>query len=357
MLARRPGLSISAFLFFAILITAGAYADQVTLKNGDRLTGQIKKADKGVLQIDYFKHAIEIPWEEVATLESAGKLHLLLKDGQVVVGTVKPSATGLEVATEGTGTVAVAMESIQALRSPEEQVAYDAELERLRNPGLLDLWSGFLDAGLATSQGNAETTSFNVSLNTARTSPRDKISVAITSLYARSNATGVSLTTANAIRGGIRYDVNIRPRLFGFGSTDLEYDQFQGLDLRFVPAAGMGFHWVKTDRTRFDVFGGGALNREFYINDINRTSGEVVLGEELFHQLAKAVQLEHKLVLYPNLSDTGEYRINFDNALVTRLSRWLAWQLALSDRLISNPIPGKKKNDLLFTTGLRFTFE
>jgi len=73
--------------------------------------------------------------------------------------------------------------------------------------------------------------------------------------------------------------------------------------------------------------------------------------------LAKAVQLEHKLVLYPNLSDTGEYRINFDNALVTRLSRWLSWQLALSDRLISNPIPGKKKNDLLFTTGLRFTFE
>ncbi|RPJ64316.1 MAG: DUF481 domain-containing protein, partial [Acidobacteria bacterium] len=31
-------------------------------------------------------------------------------------------------------------------------------------------------------------------------------------------------------------------------------DQFQGLDLRFVPAAGMGFHWVKTDRTRFDPF-------------------------------------------------------------------------------------------------------
>jgi putative salt-induced outer membrane protein YdiY len=332
-------------------------ADQVTLKNGDRLTGQIKEVDKGVLQVDYFQHSIEIPWEEVASLESAGKLHLLLKDGQVVVGTVKPSTTGLDVTTEGTGTVAVTMESIQALRSPEEQVAYDAELERLRNPGLLDLWSGFLDTGLATTQGNAETTTFNVSLNTARTSPRDKITVGITSLYARSNTTGISLTTANAIRGGIRYDVNIRPRLFGFGSTDLEYDQFQGLDLRFVPAAGMGFHWVKTDRSRFDVFAGGALNREFYIDDINRTSGELVLGEELFYQLAKAVHLEHKLVFYPNLSDTGEYRTNFDNALVTRLSHWLSWQLALSDRLISNPIPGKKKNDLLFTTGLRFTFE
>jgi len=42
---------------------------------------------------------------------------------------------------------------------------------------------------------------------------------------------------------------------------------------------------------------------------------------------------------------------------VTKLSRWLSWQLSLSDRLNSNPIPGKKKNDVLFTTGLRFTFE
>lgn len=344
---------------FLVLSTIGTtiMADQVTLKNGDRLTGHIKRADKGVLQIDYFKHTIEIPWEEVVSLESDAKLYLLLKDGQVVVGPVKSSATGLEVATEGTGTVPVTLTSIQTIRAPEEQAAYDAELERLRNPGLLDLWSGFLDTGLASAQGNAQTTSFNVSLATARTSPRDKISVTITSLYARSNTTGVTLTTANAIRGGIRYDMNIRKRLFGFGSTDLEYDQFQGLDLRFVPAAGLGFHWVKTDRTRFDLFGGGALNREFYINDVNRTSGEAVLGEELFYQLVEAVHLDHKTVFYPNLTETGEYRVNLDNALVTKLSNWLSWQLSLSDRLISNPIPGKKKNDLLFTTGLRFTFQ
>lgn len=354
--ARRALSFLSASFVIALCATA-VLADEVTLKNGDRLTGQIKKVDGGVLQIDYFKHTVEIPWAEVASFESAGKVTLVLKDGQVVVGTVRSSATGLEVVTEGTGTVAVAMDSIQTLRSPEEQVVYETELERLRNPGLLDLWSGFLDAGLATAQGNAETTTFNVSLNAARTSPRDKISVAITSLYSRSDATGVSLTTANAIRGGIRYDVDIRPRLFGFGSTDLEYDEFQGLDLRFVPAAGLGFHWVKTDRTRFDLFGGGALNREFYTGDIDRTSGEIVVGEELFHQFTEAVHFEHEIAFYPNLSETGEYRINLDNALITRLSRWLSWQLSLSDRLNSNPIPGKEKNDLLFTTGLRFNFE
>jgi len=103
--------------------------------------------------------------------------------------------------------------------------------------------------------------------------------------------------------------------------------------------------------------GGGALNREFYTGNINRTSGELLIGEELFYQLVKSSHFEHKMVFYPNLSDTGEYRLNLDNAFVTRLSNWLSWQLSLSDRLNSNPIPGKKKNDLLFTTGLRFSFQ
>jgi hypothetical protein len=61
-------------------------------------------------------------------------------------------------------------------------------------------------------------------------------------------------------------------------------------------------------------------------------------------------------VLYPNLSETGEFRIAFDTTAVTRLSKNLGWQVTLSDRYTSNPIPGIKKNDLLMTTGVRVTF-
>jgi putative salt-induced outer membrane protein YdiY len=149
----------------------------------------------------------------------------------------------------------------------------------------------------------------------------------------------------------------VNERLFAFGLTELDYDKFQGLDLRFVPGGGFGFHWIKNDRTRFDLFGGGSLNREFYRDNVTRTSGEVILGEELFHQIIEAMHVEHKLSFFPNMTNTGEYRINVDNALVTRLTRWFSLQLSLSNQLNSDPIPGKKKNDLLFTTGLRFSFE
>jgi len=41
---------------------------------------------------------------------------------------------------------------------------------------------------------------------------------------------------------------------------------------------------------------------------------------------------------------------------VTRLKRWLSWQVTASDRLISDPVPGRKKNDILLTTGFRVSF-
>jgi len=348
------GASVLVVIFTA---TSVVLADKATLSNGDTLTGQIKKLDNGVLHLEYFKQTVQIPWQEVTAVESTANLHVLLKDGQTLVGTVRPTAAGFEVATSAAGVMTVTKEAIQSIRSPEEETVYQAEIERLRNPSLLDLWSGFLDTGLAVAQGNAETTTLNVSFNAARTSPRDKISVFVTSLYARSDTLGVSLTTANAVRGGFRYDVNVSDKLFAFGFTELDYDEFQGLDLRFVPGGGFGYHWLKTDRSRFDVFGGGSLNREFYRGDLDRTSGELVLGEELFYRFAEAVHLEHKLTFFPNMSNTGEYRVNLDNAFVTKLSKWLSLQLTLSDRLNSDPIPGKEQNDLLFTTGLRLTFE
>ena len=65
------------------------------------------------------------------------------------------------------------------------------------------------------------------------------------------------------------------------------------------------------------------------------------------------MSIKEQLFFFPNLSDGGEYRINFDTSLVTDVTRHIAWQLTLSDRYLSNPPPGLKQNDLLLTTGIR----
>jgi len=178
-----------------------------------------------------------------------------------------------------------------------------------------------------------------------------------TSIFASSDAGGLKgVTTANSKRGGINYNLNLNKRSFVFGSMDLETDQFQSLDLRFVPAGGLGYHAINREKTQFDLFGGAAANREFFSTGLERTSAEILVGDEFLHKLSGSSSFHQKLVFYPNVSDAGNYRMNFDMSLVTAVRKWFSWQFTASDRYLSNPVLGRKSNDVLFSTGLRLTF-
>ena len=156
-------------------------------------------------------------------------------------------------------------------------------------PGMLEQWTGGADFGVALTKGNSDTTNLALGLALTRETLNDETNVYAASIYNRDNTNGVSRTVANTIRFGVRYDRNFNKRWFGYGFTDLERNGLQDLNLR----------WVL------------------------------------------------------DLSDTGEYRVNFDTSLVTDVTKRIAWQLTLSDRYLSNPPPGLKQNDLLLTTGIR----
>jgi putative salt-induced outer membrane protein YdiY len=329
------------------------FADQIILKNGDRLTGKIIKADGESLSINSeFAGEVKVQWAAIEQIASDQPLYVTTKDGQVLIGTATTAEGRIEIQTKEAGKVALAKEAIQLIRSREEQAAYEAAVERERNPD----WVGSVDAGLSATRGNAETIVISLGTQAARTTPRDKFGVYAASLFARNSTTGVSVTTAEAIRGGARYDRNISDRFFAFALTDLEHDKFQNLDLRLVLGGGLGYHALRTERTRLDLFAGGALNKEFFSTGLRRTSGEALFGEELAYKLSDRVTLTERAVVFPNLSEFGEYRITFDSTAVARLSRRLGLQATLSDRFLSNPLSGVKKNDILLTTGIRLTF-
>ena len=340
---------LSALLLAAML----ARADQITMNNGDRLTGAIVKSDGKTLTIKSdLAGVVGIPWTAVQTISSTTPLNIALRDGGTVIGPVTTAGDKVEIQTKDSGTVTVAKEAIQAIRSPDEQ----AEIDRLRNPRLLDLWSGFFDAGLAATRGNSSTTTVNIGMDAVRKTSRDKIEATLTSLYATNKTSGVKVTTADAIRGSVSYSLNVSQRAFAFGFLSPEFDKFQHLDLRLVVGGGLGYHVVKTERTSFDVFGGATLNKEFFSNGLHRTSGELLGGEELVYKLSRSTLFHERLAFYPNITNTGQYRMNFDTDAVTSINKWLAFHLTLSDRYLSDPVFGAKPNDLLLTTGIRLTF-
>jgi hypothetical protein len=164
------------------------------------------------------------------------------------------------------------------------------------------------------------------------------------------------VVTANARRGGISYNIDIAPQLFAFSSVDMETDEFQSLDLRISPAGGLGYHIIQAENKTFDAQFGTSLNRELFATGLHRTSGEILMGEEYIQKMSALFSVREKTVFYPNVSDTGSYRINFDASGVTTLRKWLSWQLSVSDRFLSNPVGGRQKNDVLFTTGIRVNF-
>src|SRR5271170_6068655 len=103
-----------------------AMADQVTLKNGDRLTGTIVKSDAKTLLIKTtFAGDVNVQWDAVSDIVSSQTLHLALKDGQTIVGTVSTTENKFDVATKETGPVSATKDAVVAVRNDAEQKVYD----------------------------------------------------------------------------------------------------------------------------------------------------------------------------------------------------------------------------------------
>jgi putative salt-induced outer membrane protein YdiY len=341
-------------------LASPAWADQVTLKNGDHLTGTIVMSDGKTLLLKTDSAGdITVKWDAVSAIVSSQPLNVQLKNGQIVSGNVTTDDGKFEVATRDRGQVAAPRDAVVAIRNAEEQGDYD----RLQHPRITDLWSGMLDTGLSETRGNSALLAFSLAGKAARVAKRNKLSLYSNIVYATDNTTPPSRTTANSIQGGARFDYNLKPRVFVFAIADFAYDQFQHLDLRSVLGGGLGYHVIKTDNTTFDVFAGGDYDREKFspsppqtLTSTTRNTAEVLAGEELSWKLNNRVSLNERFSAFPNLSDLGQYRFQFDATAATKLKAWLSWQITVSDRYLSNPLPGLKSNDELLSTGLRLTF-
>ena len=344
------------FVIVLALITI-VPADRLLLHNGDKISGTIIKSDREILNLKTeFLGKVQIEWKGISALTAEQILHITVSGGQVLVGPVTTSQNRIHVMTSESGSISVPWFTIESIRSLEEQVIYEAELDRLKNPPLLDFWSGHLDTGMSLAQGNAESTNFATSAKTQRKTDKNKISFYATSLFASDRTAEESRTTANAIRGGTRYDVNMGQRLFTFGFVDLEFDEFQDLDLRNVLGGGLGWKLKDREKNSFEILLGASLNQEFFKGDITRRTGEILIGEEWSYRLIGSMSLSEKLIFYPNFSDLGAFRIQFDTTLAMEMARGFAWHLTLSDRFLNHPLPSLEKNDILFTTGVRFSF-
>lgn len=337
-----------------LVLSSMLFADQVTFKNGDRLTGSILKSDAKSLQISTaVAGEITVSWPEIYELHSDLPLHIALADGKTVVGKMTIRDETLTIQTSAGPTLEAPKESVLALRNDAEQSAY----EKSPHPGFLQGWSGALDGGFELTRGNSETKNFRLAFRTRRKTLRDELVLYTESLYSIDDLPSARPhITANENRGGARFDHDFTSRFFVFANTDFMTDALQDLNLRSVLGGGGGYHLIKGDKATLNLLGGANFTRENYV-DIQRNLMAGQFGDEFKYRFGRNTSLIQSFAFFPDLTDPGRnYRANFNVGTVTKIVKWFGWQNSLTDTYVTNPPEGKRRNEFVWTSGLQIAF-
>ena len=209
-------------ILISILIAPLMRADEIHLTNGDRISGTIIRGDQGVVTVATpYAGEIKVARTAIRWIRSEKELYLTLPEGRTVTGQVDRQAAGSEepirYAVKGRQgeEISVDPKEILAIRSPKEH----AEYERLLNPGWSNLWAGNLNFGFSLTTGNTRTNNMSLGGTLGRQTRRDKTSLYATYINAQNKTGGIGVTTANAIRGGGRYESSIARRISYFGRS------------------------------------------------------------------------------------------------------------------------------------------
>jgi putative salt-induced outer membrane protein len=364
---RRFELELFTLIVLLGLSSAG-FADQVTLKNGDRLTGTVVKSDGKTLVLHTDAGGdVTLQFAAIQEIKTDKELHVSLKGGKTAVGPVTTTDGKIEIATKTGGTVEAPKDDVTLIRNDAEQAAYDMSL----HPGLMHGWTGGANVGFSVARGNSETESLALAFNAVHASLNDKVTL-YASAIDTTNDLATPSTVASLVQGGLRFDRNLGPRMFAFVAADFQSNALQSLDLRSVYTGGIGVHVIKSDNTMLNFLAGVNYTHETYSNGAVNTPITVpptyvsygvtnrfvalTLGEELTQQLGKSTEVTENFYFYPDLQQTGDYRTSFNLGSVTKINKWLGWQNQFGDIYVSNPPIGAKDSDLIFTTGLNIAF-
>src|ERR1700682_463215 len=144
-----------------LLLASAASADQITMKDGDRITGEIVKKDGDTVTVKSKNFGtVTLKWVDIATVKSDQPINVSLSDGKTVKANIETRDGRIQVAAPGAPQT-VDPKDVVTLRNDVEQKIY----ERFLHPGLLDLWTITGGLNLAGAKGNAQTFTLTTPIN------------------------------------------------------------------------------------------------------------------------------------------------------------------------------------------------
>jgi hypothetical protein len=288
-------------LIFSFAAEAREKTDVLVLRNGDRITGEIRKLEYGKLQ---FKTSdigtLSVEWSAVASLSSGYNFDVELVNGLHFYG-------ALSVRASGNGVVVNQLPEPVELSTPE--IARIAQIEK----GWLDRITG----------------SFSLGYNFAKSSEVTVLSAHLDASYRartiamnlRADTTSTNTAEEGTLdRNSVAFTYQwLRPkRRYWAALTSFERNEELGIEGRFQVGGGYGYYLRQNTSSEFSALAGLAASKEWIVGTQDSQGNlEGLFGASwrLFRFKSPETSLTSGLTLFPSLSDSGRYRGNLNLSL------------------------------------------
>jgi len=336
-------------LFLTLPLIARDSTDIVVMKNGDRLTGEVKGLDGGVLYVSmsYILGTSSLDWSKVARLESKQLFIVKTENGSVYKGTLNTA--------EGPGERPI---KIEVVEGPEKQVEIKrSEIVQMAETSdkFWQRFNGEVNFGATYSKGN-QTVQYTLSSDVEYLRPRWSASTAWSSNL--STSSGVTASTRNEITPMARHLLPWNNWFYG-GLGDFLQSSVQGIQLQTSLGGGLGRYLKNTNRATIAVLGGFAWQNTQYQQSTlagtqNLAAALVAADVKLFK--FNKTNLDFAGVVFPVLSQPGRVKFNMNAAYYIKITGDLSWNVSFYGNWDNQPPPHFAGSDYGTSSGLSWTF-
>lgn len=329
---------------------AGSKTDVVVMKNGDRLTCDIKSLNSGVLYVslDYAIGKISVEWSQVVRLESTQTFILTTENGSVYRGTLK---TG-NPAPQGPMTVTV-------LDGANQTVVLEQSDVISIDPIAEDFWrrfNGAISGGLLYSKGN-QAAQYDFSSETEYLRERWSAELDFNSNLASSS--GDTVSTRNQLRLSGRHLLP-RPHYFYGGALSFLQSSEQGIRVQTSGGGGIGRFLTNTNTASISVLAGLGLQRTNYNQSVfslpPQTVASALIGVELKLFRFDKTKLNIFTDIFPAISDPGRVFVATNASYFVKLFGKLSWNVSVYANVDTRPPVHFSGSDYGTSSGLSLTF-
>ncbi len=346
---RMSGLKRLCFLALLLLgfgglpVLCSVKTDIIYLHNGDRITGEIMKLERG--RLEYKTNdmkTLEVEWLMVDFIQSIHVFDVESVSGRRYQGTIEKA--------EEKGRMIVNTESARVTLYLKDIVRID----RLRSSFFKRI-RGYLDAGLGYEKANDQWTwTLGGEANYRTTKWATGLTV---SSYFR-NQLNVVDTQRNTL--SYRIEKIFESRWMGMGFGQLEQNNELNLALRELLGLAAGRYIIQTNSMLFSWLAGATYTREKKTGETEFTSGaELLLGGrfEAFRFVHPELDFSITLSAFPSLVERGRVRLNLDTRLRYEILKDFYFTVSLFDKFDGDiRAGGERSNDFGFDTKISWSF-